>query len=196
MQAKTASNMSSIVSNDKQKKDPSDSAVKPLSSRDRFKLQQESLGHKRQALKLRREGQTEEAEAEFEKAKVLEMQLDELGAHDSGKSSSLSDSVDGVTVEDCLDSQLLSALKAVGLDVGALDVGAVLISPEKQETNKPSVAPRTENANEERTQLEERIKAEKVKAVNLKRSGKQAEALDALRRAKMYEKKLNSLTSS
>lgn len=46
----------------------------------------------------------------------------------------------------------------------------------------------------EREQLVERIKAEKVKAVSLKRSGKQAEALDALRRAKFHEKKLQSLT--
>ncbi|KAI9077164.1 hypothetical protein K1719_040870 [Acacia pycnantha] len=182
--------MSSNVSNVEQKKDPSTIAVKPLSSRDRFKLQQESLGHKRQALKLRREGRMEEAEAEFEKAKALEIQLEELGAHDSGKSSSLSDAVDDVTVEDFLDPQLLSALKAVGVE----DVGVVSRSPEKQETNKPDVA-KTENVNEERIQLVERIKAEKVKAVNLKRSGKQAEALDALRRAKLYEKKLNSLTS-
>jgi len=51
------------------------------------------------------------------------------------------------------------------------------------------------NSNLERTQLEERIKAEKVKAVKLKRSGKQGEALDALRHAKLLEKKLNSLPS-
>ncbi|XP_028777952.1 titin homolog isoform X2 [Neltuma alba] len=191
MQPKAAFNMSSNVSNIEQKKDPSNVAVKPLSSRDRFKLQQESLGHKRQALKLRREGRMEEAEAEFEKAKALEIQLEELGGHDSGKSSSLSDAVHDVTVEDFLDPQLLSALKAVGLE----DVSAVSKGPEKQETNKSDVA-RTENVNEERIQLEERIKAEKVKAVNLKRSGKQAEALDALRRAKLYEKKLNSLTSA
>nr|GEX26779.1 tetratricopeptide-like helical [Tanacetum cinerariifolium] len=41
-------------------------------------------------------------------------------------------------------------------------------------------------------QLEEYIKKEKVKAVHLKHAGKQAEALDALRRAKMLEKKLNT----
>ncbi|KAM3749487.1 hypothetical protein ACB098_05G188900 [Castanea mollissima] len=103
-------------------------APKPLSSRDCFKLQQESLGHKCRALKLRREGFTEEAEAEFELAKALETYV--------GKS---------------------------------------------------------ETSTLERTQLEEWIKAEKVKAVKLKRSGKQAEALDALRRAKLFEKKLSAL---
>lgn len=192
MQPNAISNISSNVSNVEQKKDPSNVAMKPLSSRDRFKLQQESLGHKRQALKLRREGRMEEAEAEFERAKALEIQLDELGAHDSGKSSSLSDAVDDVAVEDFLDPQLLSALKAVG--VGLEDVSVVSKGPEKRETNKPNVA-KTENINDERIQLEERIRAEKVKALNLKRSGKQAEALDALRQAKLYEKKLNSLTS-
>ncbi|KAL5841820.1 hypothetical protein ACOSQ3_012423 [Xanthoceras sorbifolium] len=68
--------------------------------------------------------------------------------------------------------------------------------PERAEPAKPTPGKSSENSNQERIQLEERIKAEKTKAVNLKRSGKQAEALDALRRAKMYEKKLNSLASS
>ncbi|XP_068469910.1 uncharacterized protein [Phaseolus vulgaris] len=167
------------------KQESSKVSSKPLSSRDRFKLQQESLGHKRQALKLRREGRTEEAEALFERAKAIETQLEELTAQDSNKL----DGVDDVTIEDFLDPQLLSALKAVGLD----DVGVVSKAPERQETVKSNA--KAENSNQERIQLEERIKEEKVKALNLKRSGKQAEALDALRRAKLYEKKLNSLTS-
>ncbi|XVF27775.1 hypothetical protein REPUB_Repub14bG0137900 [Reevesia pubescens] len=165
-------------------------ATKPLSGRDRFKLQQESLGHKRQALKLRREGRMQEAEAESELAKSLEAQLEELAAHDSTKSSSIgAEAVDDVVVDDLLDPQLLSALKAIGLD----DSSVVARGPERAELIKPSAA-KTENVDQERTQLEERIKAEKVKAVNLKRSGKQAEALDALRRAKMLEKRLNSLS--
>jgi hypothetical protein len=36
-----------------------------------MKLQQESLGHKRKALALRREGKTNEADAEFELVKSL-----------------------------------------------------------------------------------------------------------------------------
>ncbi|KAK7368912.1 hypothetical protein VNO80_10945 [Phaseolus coccineus] len=167
------------------KQESSNVSSKPLSSRDRFKLQQESLRHKRQALKLRREGRTEEAEALFERAKAIETQLEELTAQDSNKL----DGVDDVTIEDFLDPQLLSALKAVGLD----DVGVESKAPERQETVKSNA--KAENSNQERIQLEERIKEEKVKALNLKRSGKQAEALDALRRAKLYEKKLNSLTS-
>lgn len=146
--------------------------VKKSSGRDRFKLQQESLGHKRQALKLRREGLLREAEAELELAKALEAQLEELTAD-------ASEAADDVVVEDFLDPQLFSALKAIGLDDGSL----------------MSQAPaKNENISQERAQLEERIKAEKMKAVNFKRSGKQAEALEALRRAKLFEKKLNSLT--
>ncbi|KAJ7968397.1 FYVE zinc finger protein [Quillaja saponaria] len=166
-------------------------APKPLSSRDRFKLQQESLAHKRQALKLRREGRTEEADAEFELAKALETQLEELAAHDSPKSSvSEREALDDATVEDLLDPQLLSALKAIGLE----DANSVARQPEPQKPVKPNVA-KSDNSNQGRSQLEEQIKAEKLKALNLKRSGKQAEALDALRRAKMFEKKLASLTS-
>ena len=177
------SNASNVV---QKKPDSSNSAAKPLTTRDRFKLQQESLAHKRQALKLRRDGRTEEAEAEFERAKAIETQLEELAAQDANKS----DAVDDVTVEDFLDPQLLFALRSVGLE----DLSVVSKkSPEKQETVK-SVA-KIENSNQEKIQLEERIKEEKLKAVSLKRSGKQAEALDALRRAKMYEKKLNLLTS-
>ncbi|KAL4388972.1 hypothetical protein GQ457_09G001620 [Hibiscus cannabinus] len=166
-------------------------APKPLSGRDRFKLQQESLSHKRKALKLRREGRTQEAEAEFELAKSLEAQLEELGVHDSTKSSSFgAEPVDDVVVEDLLDPQLLSALKAIGLD----DSSVVAHGPEKPKLVKPTAA-KSENVDQERIQLEEQIKAEKVKAVNLKRSGKQSEALDALRRAKMLEKKMSSLSS-
>ncbi|KAK3188184.1 hypothetical protein Dsin_027745 [Dipteronia sinensis] len=164
-------------------------APKPLSSRDRFKLQQESLSHKRLALKLRREGRMDEAEAEFEIAKKLEAQLEE---HDSKSNVNETEQVDDVVVEDLLDPMLLSALKAIGID----DASMVPQRPERAEPVKPPPEKSSENSSQERIQLEERIKAEKVKAVNLKRSGKQAEALDALRRAKMFEKKLNSLASS
>ncbi|RVW58720.1 hypothetical protein CK203_102683 [Vitis vinifera] len=167
-----------------------DSAPKMLSGRDRFKLQQESLSHKRSALKLRREGRIEEAEAEFELAKALETQLEELAAHDAAKSSAKgAEPVDDVHVDDLLDPQLLSALKAIGLE----DASPLAQSPEKPEPAKLHIS-KSDSSSQEKSQLEERIKAEKVKAVNLKRAGKQAEALDALRRAKMFEKKLNSLT--
>ncbi|CAJ1936258.1 unnamed protein product [Sphenostylis stenocarpa] len=182
----SVSNVSHASNVVQKKQEPANVSAKPISSRDRFKLQQESLGHKRQALKLRREGRTEEAEAEFERAKAIETQLEELTAQESNKL----DGADDVTVEDFLDPQLLSALKAVGLD----DVGVVSKAPERQENVKSNA--NVENSNQDRTQLEQKIKEEKVKALNLKRSGKQAEALDALRRAKLYEKKLNSLTSS
>ncbi|KAL6198013.1 hypothetical protein ACLB2K_027805 [Fragaria x ananassa] len=154
------------------------SGLKPMSSRDRFKLQQESLGHKRQALKLRREGRTEEAEAEFELAKALEAQLEESAAHDSTTVAPVED----VAVEGLLDPEILSALRAIGIEDA---------NTSKPEPSKPNVG-KSDNVIQDRSNLEEQIKAEKVKALNLKRAGKQAEALDALRRAKMLEKKLNS----
>ncbi|KAL6503573.1 hypothetical protein OROGR_025496 [Orobanche gracilis] len=150
------------------------SVSKPLlSSRDKFKLQQESLGHKRQALKLRREGRMDEADSEFELAKSIETRLQESNPSGSAELA------DNVVVEDYLDPQLLSMLQSIGLDDGHAKPQGKLDA----------------DANAEREQLTARIKGEKVKAVNLKRSGKQAEALDALRRAKLYEKKLQALTS-
>ncbi|RID79854.1 hypothetical protein BRARA_A02559 [Brassica rapa] len=179
------------VVREKENSPSSSAAPKPMSSRDRFKLQQESLSHKRQAMKLRREGKMEEAEAEFEIAKTLEAQLED-------STSSKSEPVDdNVAVEDFLDPQLLSALKAIGLDspanASASKPDTTQATPKPvREAVKPSPAKESDNS-QERSQLEERIKAEKIKAVTLKRSGKQAEALDALRRAKLYEKKLNAL---
>ncbi|XP_048592424.1 uncharacterized protein LOC106376864 isoform X4 [Brassica napus] len=179
------------VVREKETSPSSSAAPKPMSSRDRFKLQQESLSHKRQAMKLRREGKMEEAEAEFEIAKTLEAQLED-------STSSKSEPVDdNVAVEDFLDPQLLSALKAIGLDssvnASASKPDTTQATPKPvREAVKPSPA-KESDSKQERMQLEERIKAEKIKAVTLKRSGKQAEALDALRRAKLYEKKLNAL---
>ncbi|XP_038710304.1 uncharacterized protein LOC120004975 isoform X1 [Tripterygium wilfordii] len=174
-------------------------APKPAAGRDRFKLQQESLSHKRQALKLRREGRIQEAEAEFELAKALEAQLEESAAHEPSKpSASGAGLVDDVVIEDFLDPQLLSALKGLGLE----DPNTVPQAParlqrvkDRPEPVKPSVG-KNENHSQERIQLEEQIKAEKLKALNLKRSGKQSEALDAFRRAKLLERKLNLLASN
>ncbi|GFP98333.1 vacuolar protein sorting-associated protein 27 [Phtheirospermum japonicum] len=174
----TAATNSSDASSVDTEASPS-SVSKPLSSRERFKLQQESLGHKRQALKLRREGRTAEADSEFEMAKAIEARLQESDAPGSVEP------VDDVIIEDFLDPQLLSMLQSVGLDDGRAST-----SQGVESTTKPNAET---NANAEREQLVERIKAEKVKAVTLKRSGKQAEALDALRRAKLYEKKLQNL---
>ncbi|KAI3680599.1 hypothetical protein L6452_35372 [Arctium lappa] len=184
------------------RKEETDGSPPKLSSRDRFKLQQESLSHKRQALKLRREGRTEEADAEFELAKNLESQLE--AANESTKPAG---PVDDISVEDLLDPQLLSALREVGIESSpekakpvfnkipaeaAVAKPVVNKIPAEAAMAKP-VVNQPETANEDRTELEERIKAEKVKAVKLKRAGKQAEALDALRRAKLLEKKLISL---
>ncbi|KAK9056362.1 hypothetical protein SSX86_027452 [Deinandra increscens subsp. villosa] len=178
------------------KKEETDDSPPKLSSRERFKLQQESLSHKRQALKLRREGRHEEADAEFELAKNLESQLE--AANELTKPA---EPGDDVSIEALLDPQLLSALREVGIE------GSVAqSSPEKTElvktrpvVNKVQTEPVQAKLvvnKSEITELEEQIKAEKVKAVHLKRAGKQGEALDALRRAKMLEKKLNSLAQN
>ncbi|XP_062087441.1 uncharacterized protein LOC133794250 [Humulus lupulus] len=181
----------SVSSVGQKERGTSNNIPKPISSRERFKLQQESLAHKRQALKLRREGRIEEADAEFELAKALETQLEELSANESVNSS-----VDGLGtekdmgVEDFLDPQLLSALKAIGIE--NTNTNTVPRVPDKLQSSKLNVG-KSDNPNQERIQLEEQVKAEKVKALNLKRSGRQVEALDALRKAKLLEKKLNSL---
>ncbi|CAA2977937.1 spindle pole body component 110-like [Olea europaea subsp. europaea] len=182
----SASDVSSV-----ERKEASPKSVsKPLSGRDRFKLQQESLSHKRQALKLRREGRKEEADAEFELAKAFESQLQELDAHNKTGTSENAESVDDVSVEDFLDPQLLSALNSIGMEHTRTKPQSI----ERPESNKSVISKLAMPMKREREQLVERIKAEKVKAVSLKRSGKQAEALDALRRAKFHEKKLQSLT--
>ncbi|KAL0349177.1 UNVERIFIED_CONTAM: hypothetical protein Sangu_1145500 [Sesamum angustifolium] len=106
--------VSDVSSMDRKEASPS-SAPKPLSSRERFKLQQESLSHKRQSLKLRREGKIAEADAEFELAKALETQLQDLDSHDSAVSSKSAEP-DDVSIEDFLDPQLLSALQSIGLE--------------------------------------------------------------------------------
>nr|GMD08983.1 nucleoprotein TPR [Ipomoea batatas] len=181
---------------------------KPLSGRERFKLQQQSLNHKRQALKLRREGRSEEADAEFEKAKAIEAQLEELTTGSSGHGA---EPTDGVSVEDFLDPQLLSALAAIGISDTAVgsqgpeNLEAQSSVASKVGTGGPQGHQRSEstqsatgmvnNTAEEKMQLEEKIKAEKLKALNLKRSGNQADALAALRQAKVFQKKLDSLNS-
>uniref|UniRef100_A0A9I9CRF8 Uncharacterized protein n=1 Tax=Cucumis melo TaxID=3656 RepID=A0A9I9CRF8_CUCME len=138
-------------------------------------LRQEVLARKKKAVAFkiegRLEGRTQQADEEFEKAKAIETQLEQLT--DSTKSSASGE------------KHLLSALRVIGLEDSTPSISR------SQETLKPPPKVSTdkkENTKFERSRLEERIKVEKVKAVNLKRLGKQGEALDALRRAKLYEK--------
>ncbi|KAE8808890.1 Ankyrin repeat and FYVE domain-containing protein 1 [Hordeum vulgare] len=165
---------------------------KAMSSRDRLRIQRESLTHKRNALKLRREGKTAEADAEFELAKSLESQLEESdsqGSNSGGKSTEASDAF----VEDLIDPQMMSALKSIGWSAADLSTQSPSLQPPVKAEARPTVAA-TSKAQTERSQLEEQIKAEKLKALTLKREGKQAEALEALRSAKRLEKKLASLS--
>ncbi|CAD6234651.1 unnamed protein product [Miscanthus lutarioriparius] len=176
---------------------------KAMSSRDCLKIQRESLAHKRNALKLRREGKIAEADAEFELAKELESQLEESdnqGSSSGGKSGEPNNAM----VEDLLDPQIMSALKSIGWSDMDLSMQSSSAQPPKppqtskgQPPQKVEVKPTitvTSKPQNERSQLEEQIKVEKQKALNLKREGKQTEALEALRSAKRLEKKLSSLS--
>ncbi|RCV07055.1 hypothetical protein SETIT_1G213300v2 [Setaria italica] len=172
---------------------------KAMSSRDRLKIQRESLAHKRNALKLRREGKTAEADAEFELAKELESQLEESDNQGSSSGGEPNDAV----VENLLDPQIMSALKSIGwsdMDLSMQSSSSQPLKPAQSSMAQPpkkleakKAAAATSKPQSERSQLEEEIKAEKLKALNLKREGKQAEALEALRSAKRLEKKLASL---
>ncbi|KAF7075682.1 hypothetical protein CFC21_080441 [Triticum aestivum] len=164
---------------------------KAMSSRDRLRIQRESLTHKRNALKLRREGKTAEADAEFELAKSLESQLEESDSQgsNSGGKSEASDAF----VEDLIDPQMMSALKSIGWSAADLSTQSPSPQPLVKAEARPTVAA-TSKVQTEKSQLEEQIKAEKLKALTLKREGKQAEALEALRSAKRLEKKLVSLS--
>jgi hypothetical protein len=118
---------------------------------------------------------------------------------------------DGEAVDDIFDPQLLSALKGIGWKendifsqmptkgVSAKNKGLVSTSSHVHgnlgnDTARANVD-KTEGSKEERIRLEENIRAEKLKALDFKRAGKQTEALDALRRAKQLEKKLQSLAT-
>ncbi|CAM0882774.1 unnamed protein product [Alopecurus aequalis] len=165
---------------------------KAMSSRDRLRIQRESLTHKRNALKLRREGKTAEADAEFELAKSLESQLEEAdsqGSNFGGKSAEANDTF----VEDLLDPQMMSALKSIGWSAADLSTQSLSAQPSAEAEATPTVAVTSKPRNE-KSQLAEQIKAEKLKALTFKREGKQAEALEALRSAKRLEKKLASLS--
>lgn len=174
--------------------------------------QMQVLAHKRRALALKREGKLEESEDEFELAKSLEIQMDELAGNSRAHTSidGISND-DGEAVDDIFDPQLLSALKGIGWKendifsqmptkgVSAKNKGLVSTSSHVHgnlgnDTARANVD-KTEGSKEERIRLEENIRAEKLKALDFKRVGKKTEALYALRRAKKLEKKLQSLAT-
>ncbi|KAM0883591.1 hypothetical protein ACQ4PT_031505 [Festuca glaucescens] len=163
-----------------------------MSSRDRLRIQRESLTHKRNALKLRREGRTVEADAEFELAKSLESQLEEADSQGSSSGGKSAEANDG-SVEDLIDPQMMSALKSIGWSAADLTTPSMNAQPSVKTEARPTVAVTTSKPQNEKSQLEEQIKAEKLKALAFKREGKQAEALEALRSSKRLEKKLASL---
>ncbi|KAH0985975.1 hypothetical protein GBA52_013152 [Prunus armeniaca] len=168
-------------------------------------IQKELLGLKKKALALRREGRLDDAEEELKKGSILEHQLEEIengsmpkamhGTVGTGTSQPAScrrgrrqvtdqDMHDPTTVsvDGLLDPQLLSALKSIGID----DASILSQGPGRPEPSKVN-AGKSNNPTQDRTQLEEQIKVEKVKAINLKRTVKQVESLVTLRKAKMLE---------
>lgn len=178
-------------------------------TKDRMKLQQESLAHKRKAMGLRREGKIDEADAEYELAKNLEKQMEELDPM-HGK-----DLGDVAGVDDLLDPQLLAALKSVGFKEGELAGASRPKGPvnplaavtgqtrcEVGSSSRTSLGGAVAASNvtggaveAEKKQLEEQIRAQKLQAVQLKRAGKQGEALEKLRASKLLEKRLLALSS-
>lgn len=180
-------------------------AQKHAAGKDRLKLQQESLAHKRKALGLRREGKTEEADVEFELAKSIERQMEELGENAGHSAMPPSYSGDDVgSVDDIFDPQLLAALKGLGWKdtdilqptpkVGQEGIEKAQMGNRGKATDAVSSTIIRVQQNDEKEQLEEKIRSEKVRAVQLKRSGRQLEALDVLRGAKQLERKLQSLS--
>ncbi|CAL2251166.1 unnamed protein product [Prunus armeniaca] len=150
----------------------------------------ELLGLKKKALALRREGRLDYAEEELKKGSILEHQLEEIengsmpkamhGTVGTGNQDMHDPTT--VSVDGLLDPQLLSALKSIGID----DASILSQGPGRPEPSKVNAGKRN-NPTQDRTQLEEQIKVEKVKAINLKRAVKQVESLVTLRKAKMLE---------
>ncbi|MCD7445887.1 hypothetical protein HAX54_015612 [Datura stramonium] len=101
---------------------------------------------------------TEEADAEFELAKAIESQLEEVSSQDTMKSSDpTAESAEDVSVEDFLDPQLFSALKAIGI----ADTTIVSCGPERQETRKP-ITGNTDKAGTIASQILERPEEPKL----------------------------------
>lgn len=174
---------------------------KSTAGKDRMKLQQESLAHKRKALALRREGNTEAADMEFELAKSIEKQMEELGGTTEGRNAMPREDDTG-SIDDVFDPQLLAALKGLGWKESDIlrptpEVRQEAVEkPQKvnrKEITEVTSGPNRPNQNNERERLEEKIKSEKIRAVQLKRSGQQSEALNVLRGAKLLENKLQSM---
>ncbi|KAJ7296575.1 hypothetical protein O6H91_Y114500 [Diphasiastrum complanatum] len=197
--------------------------------KDRMKLQRESLAHKRKALALRREGKIEEADSEFQLAKSLEQQMEELEDVDQGHGSVPSGSGlvrgnqsslqrhpdDGLDmVDDVFDPQILSALKGLGWKESDIlgnsenkSARGAPVNMSQMHTSsiEPVFTMKTGNdpgslhgstqlaGSEKKRELEQEIKAHKLQAVELKRAGKQGDALNALREAKRLEKILVSM---
>ncbi|KAI5330791.1 PREDICTED: RUN and FYVE domain-containing [Prunus dulcis] len=150
-------------------------------------------------------GNVAEAMAQLKKAKLLERDLESVDspegnvandrttihnqtADKSSKSFTVDDAEEELKKGGILERQLEeiengSMPKAMPGTVGTGSPGR----PEPSKVN----AGKSNNPTQDRSQLEEQIKVEKVMAINLKRAVKQAEALVTLRKAKMLEKKLN-----
>ncbi|CAL9015055.1 unnamed protein product [Prunus brigantina] len=128
-------------------------------------IQKELLGLKKKALALRREGRLDDAEEELKKGSILERQLEEI------ENGSMPKAMPGTV-----------GTGTIGID----DASILSQGPGRPEPSKVN-AGKSNNPTQDRSQLEEQIKVEKVKAINLKRAVKQAEALVTLRKAKMLE---------
>ncbi|BBH00672.1 phosphoinositide-binding protein [Prunus dulcis] len=174
--------------------------LKPLRTHiaavDREALLSELQSLKRGALIHKWAGNVAEAMAQLKKAKLLERDLESVDSpegnvandrttihNQTADKSSKSFTKGGILERQLEEIENGSMPKAMPGTVGTGSPGR----PEPSKVN----AGKSNNPTQDRSQLEEQIKVEKVKAITLKRAVKQAEALVTLRKAKMLEKKLN-----
>ncbi|KAH7287311.1 hypothetical protein KP509_32G049500 [Ceratopteris richardii] len=198
MSTRVEPSLSSLTSAGSSSSTITSTPARKFAGKDRMKLQQESLAHKRKALALRREGKTEAAELELEVAKALEKQMEELDEH-----FTVPQTDNLALVDDFLDPELLAALKGLGWKENDIHPKTSETKPENvekvQEVNHRKTKEVAASSisgllqTSEREQLEQSIKSEKIRALQLKRSGQQAEALEVLKGAKLLEKRLQSL---
>ncbi|GAQ87667.1 RING/FYVE/PHD zinc finger superfamily protein [Klebsormidium nitens] len=151
-------------------------------------LQEQIRAGKQAAVRLKREGRLPEARAALQQAREQERQLAARGAAAeaaAAEGGSVGEDESEGPVEDAFDPDIVAALKGLGWSEQQIR-GGMGAGPGSG-AGKPAkvAAPRGEGG-----QLEDRIRSEKRRAVELKRAGRQQEALAVLREVKQLEKQL------
>lgn len=151
-------------------------------------LQEQIRAGKQAAVRLKREGRLPEARAALQQAREQERQL---AAHEAATEAAAADGAAAEEeggeemVEDAFDPDIVAALKGLGWSEQQIR-GGMGAGPGRG-AGRPAKAAA---AGGERGPLEERIRSEKRRAVELKRAGRQQEALAVLREVKQLEKQV------